>query len=348
MSKLCVPTPSHPLNDAKEMVPTEPMGPLRVSAIRTALAIVVSLILATFVACSGGVRLATDSPVMLNSPQSMSFVGGGPSLGSPGYRAIVAASVAIGTGLAGVVVLQVFVATLAAIRLLTVGRAMGGTLAGLAAVALFTLNPDQIRWHAYILPDSLYTSVLILTVAAILDAWSSPRPDRLLAPVACGLGAGVLNATGYLLVPIALAAWLVKWGTVHKVRWAGPPTVVAALACCLAMLPSVQESCQVATTGQGASRQRCCRTRLSGVMASDARRFVPDGNTRQVGARVRHRSSERNHSSGRAPRDHGARPRPALLHASSQPRPPGLAHTHVYLGRARPDRCRAVNRWPPC
>ena len=252
MPRLCATTPSYALHDGEEMVPTEPIGALRGSAIRTSLAIVVSLVLATLVACSGGVRLAADSPVMFSSPRSMSFVGGAPSLGSPGYRAIVAASVAIGAGLPGVVVLQVLVATLAATRLLTVGRAMGGTVAGLAAVALFTLNPDQIRWHAYILPDSLYTSILILTVAAIVDAWSSPSPVRLLAAVACGFGAGLLSATGFLLVPIALAAWLVKWGTVQKIRWAGPLTVVATLACCLAMLPSVRESYHVATTRHGA------------------------------------------------------------------------------------------------
>ena len=221
-------------------------------AISAVLAVTVCLILAIFVVRYGGIRLAVDSPVRFHSHGPVRLLDRGPSLGSPGYRAIVAASVGMGTGLAGVVVLQVLVATVAAIRLLTIGRALCGMSAGVGAVSLFALNPDQIRWHAYVLPDSLYTSILIMTVAAIHDVWSAPTPGRLSAAVACGIGAGTLNATGYLLVPIILASYLVRWGKVHEVRWIGPPPILAAVACLVALLPSVRDSTLIPTAGQEA------------------------------------------------------------------------------------------------
>jgi uncharacterized SAM-binding protein YcdF (DUF218 family) len=215
-------------------------------------AVVVCVVQASFVAWYGGIRLAVDSPVTFRLAGPVRFFDRGPSLASPGYRTIVAASVGMGAGLSGVVILQVLIAAVAATRLLTVARALGGMLAGFAAVFLYALNPDQVRWHAYVLPDSLYTSLLILTVAAIHDGWSSPTPARLLAALVWAVSAGTLNATGYLLVPIGLASCLVKWGRIRQARWIGPLTIVGAFSCVIAMLPAVRETNLIATAGQEA------------------------------------------------------------------------------------------------
>ena len=98
---------------------------VRESAIRAIVAALVCLALATFVIWYGGIRLTADSPLTWHSRGRIEVLDRGPSLGSSGYRAIVAASVRAGAGLTGVVVLQVVVASLAAIRLLTVGRGTG-------------------------------------------------------------------------------------------------------------------------------------------------------------------------------------------------------------------------------
>jgi len=215
--------------------------PRRWPAIWALLAVLVFSIQATFVVGYGAVRFNVDSPVVPNPTGSPMFRvhDHGPGSGSPGYRAIVAISMAIGTGPTGIIVLQVVLATFAAIRLEGVGRSLGGTTAGLVSVSLFVLNPDQIRWHAYLLPDSLYTSALILTIAAIQAAWRYPTPGRLLIALAWALGAGTLNATGYLLVPIILAFWS-RGRAVPGARWAGVAMTLATLACILLLLPVVR------------------------------------------------------------------------------------------------------------
>ena len=148
---------------------------------------------AAFVVRDGSLRFGVDSPVVWGPPGAPQFRihVNGPDSGSPGYRAIVASSITVGTGLIGVVVLQLVVAAVAAIGLEGIGRSLGGRAGGLASFSLFAFNPDQLRWHAYLLPDSLYTSAVILALAAIERLRSSPTPGAWSSPWCAAWGQGV-------------------------------------------------------------------------------------------------------------------------------------------------------------
>jgi uncharacterized SAM-binding protein YcdF (DUF218 family) len=202
-----------------------------------AVAFVIALV-AAFTLGPREVRFSAESPVVPG-------LDGRPELrdaavaGSPGYRALAAASVAVGMGWTGIIMLQLVAASVAAIGLEGVGRALGGRGAGLVSFALFTLNPDQARWHAFLLPDSLYTSTLILTVVAIRMTWSSPTPRRCASALACGIVAGSLSAPGLFLIPIIAAAWSSTWRPGSHGGRTNYATIASSLACVALILPPV-------------------------------------------------------------------------------------------------------------
>ncbi len=207
-------------------------------------------LLAGLVVAVGRAQLTPDSPVAVQPDGVVRLVDQESLVGSLVYRSIVAASLRLGAGLHGVLVLHVFVATVAAVRLFSLGTALAGIPAGLAALALYALNPDQIRWHTYILSDSLYTSALILTVAAIRDLWLSPTKNRLILALLCAVCAGLMNVAGYLVVPLVMAAWLLRWNRTHAGRRVFTPVIVTMLLTLLMLLPLVRSTTLVPTIDQ--------------------------------------------------------------------------------------------------
>jgi hypothetical protein len=123
-----------------------------------------------------------------------------------GYIAVIALGQVSGAGLPGVVGLQIAVAALAGIALVALGATLGGLLAGLVGAAFLVANPDVIRWHGYILTDSLYISAVVLVTLAV---WRAAQRGGLwyglallvLLPVA------TLRPTGLVLLPVAAVFW---------------------------------------------------------------------------------------------------------------------------------------------
>jgi 4-amino-4-deoxy-L-arabinose transferase-like glycosyltransferase len=154
----------------------------------------------------GGVRFGGDSPLYVQSADRL--IQGEPlqpELRSRlCYIALVALARASGLGLGSVVLVQVLVAGLAACALYDLGRRLGGPWAGLLAAALSAANPDVVRWHAYILTDSLYISAVPLAVWCIFTARG--RRARLAAAVLV-LAAALLRPNGWLLVLVAGSFW---------------------------------------------------------------------------------------------------------------------------------------------
>lgn len=218
--------------------------PERWPRIPAALTLLVFTIQTVIIAGHGSFRLALDLPVDpgVSSPTAFSILDQGPFSRRPGYRAIVAVEASGGSGWVGVAALQVVLATLAAMRLGALAQALGGPAAGLMAVTVYVFNPDQLLWHDDPRPDSLYASMVILTLAAIHAAWSRPTLGRLAAALTWSVGAGLLDPSGYLLVPIALGFWSIRRETIRTKRWGVCFVVVASFAGVLVLLPMVQEA----------------------------------------------------------------------------------------------------------
>ena len=140
-----------------------------------------------------------------------------------GYIAVVAAFQAAGAGLTGVVIGQLAAATAAAWAVYRMAVEIGGRLAGGLAVLLFAVDVNTNRWHAYILSDSLYTSLLVIGVWLVYRAGLKPpafakatagkQAPGLTAYAAATLvlvAAGLVRPEGWFVIPAAVLYWVVR------------------------------------------------------------------------------------------------------------------------------------------
>ncbi|HEX8920147.1 MAG TPA: glycosyltransferase family 39 protein [Pyrinomonadaceae bacterium] len=152
-----------------------------------------------------GIRTAGDSPRYLDGAENL-------LKGLPlqerqpyytGYLLLIAFCQMTGSGLPGVVAIQLMMAGLAALALYDLGRRLHGESAGLFAAALFAANPDVARWNAYILTDSLYISLVILAVWSTHKAFELRRYWYVLA-AAVLVTATLIRPNGSVLILVSL------------------------------------------------------------------------------------------------------------------------------------------------
>jgi 4-amino-4-deoxy-L-arabinose transferase-like glycosyltransferase len=135
-----------------------------------------------------------------------------------GYVVVVAVSQWLGVGARGIVVFQIGVAALAAVVLYDMGRQLAGHLAGLLAAGLFVVNVDIARWHLYVLTDSLYISLVILSTWCIDRAAERGKWwYACAAPVV--LCTAFLRPNGWILVPITVIYWICRATLRRPVKW---------------------------------------------------------------------------------------------------------------------------------
>jgi hypothetical protein len=125
---------------------------------------------------------------------------------------------AIGAGLPGVVGFQIGVAAIAGLALAAMAAALGGPLAGVAGAAFLLVNPDVVRWHAYILTDSLYISAVVIGAWAVWRAAERHGAWYGLALLVL-IPAALLRPNGLVLLAVAGAFWVVR-GTITR-SWVG-------------------------------------------------------------------------------------------------------------------------------
>jgi 4-amino-4-deoxy-L-arabinose transferase-like glycosyltransferase len=138
----------------------------------------------------------------------------------PGYAGLLAVSTALGLGERGVILFQLALAAVATIVLYEIARQLSGPIAGGVAAAFFALNVDIVRWHSYLLTDSIYISLVVLAVYAINRAaerggWWYP------AGVFVVVAAGSMRPHGRVLGMLTAIYWLVHRPTVREGRWIG-------------------------------------------------------------------------------------------------------------------------------
>jgi hypothetical protein len=158
----------------------------------------------------GGIRPAGDSARYLEGADNLLH---GQDLTSReamflGYIAVVAACQALGLGLPGIVLVQLVFAALAAWAQFDLGRSIVGRAAGFLAAGLLLVNLDVIRWNAYVLTESLYTSAVVLSTWWIYQAGQRKGYWYFAAGLVL-LFAASLRPHGWLLLPIAGTYWII-------------------------------------------------------------------------------------------------------------------------------------------
>lgn len=178
-------------------------------AVRLWAVAVLGVLVALLVVGIVGVSPAGDTPRYLDAAEQL-LAGELPrskAASYPGYSAVVALMLALGAGTGGVVVLQALAHGAAVLAAGDLGRRLHSPTAGLAAGGLVALNLDVHIWHTYVLPDSLYTTALVVSAGLLVRAactssrwWVAVAAVGLLAPLS-------LRPNAVLWVP-AGALWL--------------------------------------------------------------------------------------------------------------------------------------------
>jgi hypothetical protein len=166
------------------------------------------LINATLVMISG-VRIGGDSGMYLDGARALA--NGEPlSVRQPSYAAYIAfISViqSIGGGTIGVVVAQVAAALGAAVVAGKMAAHLAGPVAAVIAILLFAIDVETNRWHAFILSDSLFLSMLTLATWLVYRARRLRRGATALA-VAVMLLTALVRPEGWFLLPAAVVFWI--------------------------------------------------------------------------------------------------------------------------------------------
>jgi len=175
-----------------------------------------------------GVQMGEDSPLYVDGARAL-LSGEGLEARQPsylGYISLVALAESLRLGLFGLVVMQVAAATTAAAVVYRIAAELAGPLAGALSVVLLTLDAHSNRWHAYVLSDSIYTSMLVVA------AWLAYRPGTKLAAAAVLGAAALVRPEGWFLIPGVAIYWV--WRDISRpaLRWAS----LAGVAACAALL----------------------------------------------------------------------------------------------------------------
>lgn len=164
----------------------------------------------------GGIRLGGDSQRYLSGADNL--LSGLPLQGRQisysGYALLIALCRLTRAGLPGVIFIQLLFAAAAGVALYDLGRRLHGRVAGFIAAGLFVSNPDIARWNAFILTDSLYISLVILSVWCVHTAALRKRYWYIMA--AAVLCAAALVRPNGLFLLAASVLYLVSRAIEHK------------------------------------------------------------------------------------------------------------------------------------
>jgi 4-amino-4-deoxy-L-arabinose transferase-like glycosyltransferase len=204
----------------------------------TVLLVSVFLVLNLALVARYGVLLGADSPGYIALADNL--VQGrpleGPAVWNLGYIAVVALCQQTAGGLGAIVGIQLTFAGLAAVAQYHLGRKLCGSVAGLVAAGLLVTNPDIVRWHAYILTDSLYTSLVILSTWSIYRASERKGHWYLIATIVV-LATALVRPNGWILFPVAAVFWTARAMPPGRPRWlAASAAVLLAVIAVIAVL----------------------------------------------------------------------------------------------------------------
>ncbi|MBN2778840.1 MAG: glycosyltransferase family 39 protein [Bacteroidales bacterium] len=136
-----------------------------------------------------------------------------------GYMLFIAAIKLFGLPVESIVFVQIFFAIIASFAIFNIVASFTKSkFAALFSVALFVCNPFVVRWHLYILTESLYMSFVILSLWAMLrllnrESWR----NYLLSAIIVALAA-LIRPNGWIIVPIFLISiiFCLKLGLKYK------------------------------------------------------------------------------------------------------------------------------------
>jgi hypothetical protein len=125
-----------------------------------------------------------------------------------GYLVFMRALQTLGLGPGSIVFEQWLISVIVVVAIYDLGRRLASPLAGSLAATLYALNADITRFTFYVLSDSLFASLLLLSLYSTYRAATDARRWHLIAAGTI-LGVAVLRVNGWLMSPM-LFEWLIR------------------------------------------------------------------------------------------------------------------------------------------
>lgn len=174
-------------------------------------ALAVFLLINTAQLIVSGVRIGGDSGMYLDGARALA-AGQSLSVRQPSYAAYIAFLALVqstGAGTIGVVAAQIAAACGAAIAVGKMAAHLAGHPAAVLAILMFAIDVETNRWHAFILSDSLFLSLLAVSVWLVHRALPLGAGGVAVA-LAAMLAAALVRPEGWFLVPAAIAFWIMS------------------------------------------------------------------------------------------------------------------------------------------
>ena len=170
-----------------------------------------------------------------------------------GYISIVALCKFIGTGLNGVIAVQLAFAALAAMTQYALGKIWGSRRCGLVAAGLLVANLEIAFWNGYILTESLYTALVVIAIWFLHQA-TQRKGFWYLGAFLVVMFAASIRPHGWVLLPISALYWILSAPVTKKYQaWMIVGCCVAAVAAFFVLPPLEIESCLVILKKRSAS-----------------------------------------------------------------------------------------------
>lgn len=153
----------------------------------------------------GGIQYAYDSGRLMSGADKL--LNGEPlrriQLPYIGYISIIALFYKLQIGLEYLLILQLLFALLAAYTLFDLCRTITGSrMAGIIAASLILINPFIVQWHLFIHTDSIYSSLLIISLWLIFKAFTLKTFKYYLLSVITSIFTITLRPHGWLIIPV--------------------------------------------------------------------------------------------------------------------------------------------------
>lgn len=124
-----------------------------------------------------------------------------------GYMVVVGFFEQLGLGLVGVALFQILLAAVAAVAVYDLGRQLAGAWAGVVAAGLMASFFSLVRWHRFVLTESLAISLTAIGVWLAMKAADTKKPGYVIASMlVLGWGATV-RPSGFAAL-LVVAVWL--------------------------------------------------------------------------------------------------------------------------------------------
>jgi hypothetical protein len=147
---------------------------------RIALAVIIAvwvLVQIVFYFLYGGIHPANDTERYMGA--AMDILAGQPVEGKvanyPGYNTFIALTMFFGGGSTSIVLFQMFVSLVAAVTVWKIGALIFGNAPGFIAALAFAAYPTLQQWNFYILTESLFISLLIISIYVSITARTWPH-----------------------------------------------------------------------------------------------------------------------------------------------------------------------------